>query len=71
MFPSPEFTEEVYEGHTRLPGSAWDGGFVTTWWADNKGDKSPSLDEIECSEGWAWVGEWEVDANRAVDHLGS
>ena len=35
-----------------------------------KGDESPPKDDLDCREGWQWLGEWEIDKNRAVDALG-
>lgn len=33
-------------------------------------EKPLTRDQIECSEGWQWSSQWEVDVNGAVDEDG-
>ena len=33
-------------------------------------EKPLTRDQIECSEGWRWSSQWEVDVNGAVDEDG-
>ena len=35
-----------------------------------KGDECAAKENVELTEGWQWIGEWEIDTNRAVDDQG-
>lgn len=66
----PVFREAVFEGQTRKPGAKWSAKSTETWWTDEKGEKSPPMDDVPCKEGWQWATDWVLDIQRAVDSQG-
>ncbi|XP_067936252.1 myoferlin-like isoform X2 [Watersipora subatra] len=62
------FIEDVFELHTRLPGTSW--SHAKVFWTDALNDTMPSKEDMELPEGWKWDADWTVDMNRGVDDEG-
>ncbi|XP_028983374.1 myoferlin [Betta splendens] len=63
-----EFTDEVFQNETRLPGGEWKPAAEP--YTDVNGEKCQSPAEFECPPGWTWEDNWSFDSNRAVDEKG-
>lgn len=60
-----DYIEDVYEYQSRTAGGTWKPATVA--WADMRGDACAGIKDIELPVNWQWVGDWQVDLNRAVD----
>ncbi|KAL5471557.1 hypothetical protein EMCRGX_G029682 [Ephydatia muelleri] len=76
-----EWQEDIYENQIRAPFSSWTNDPTKSYWSDVRGDKliaqenekeakELTRDDIQPPEGWRWVGNWQVDKNRACDKEG-
>ncbi|XP_061078522.1 myoferlin-like isoform X1 [Conger conger] len=63
-----DFTDEVFQNETRLPGGNWKPAAEP--YTDVNGEKTLSPGEIECPATWRWEDAWSFDINRAVDEQG-
>jgi len=65
--------EETWECNRYMVFKGWLSPYLPadrTLWSDANGNQERTFAQVKLPDGWAWQGEWAIDANRLVDREG-